>query len=123
MYLMGYTLDMLSLFPEILFLAPFSAFLIRVALALLLGLAAWKHFSHDEPSLRIFGILEIAAAAALLAGAWTQGVALLAFIGTALSFVFPRLRAYPLSTTLLALVMFLSLVVTGAGVLSFDLPL
>lgn len=114
---------MLSLFPQILFLAPFSAFLIRVALALLLAYAAWKHSSSDEVPLRLVGILEIAAAGTLLAGAWVQGVALAAFVGTAIGFVFPRLRIYPVSTTLLSLVMLLSLVVTGAGVFAFDLPL
>lgn len=114
---------MLSLFPQILFLAPFSAFLIRVALALILGYAAWKHSSHEEIPLRVLGVLEMAAAAALLAGAWVQGVALVAFIVTATSLVLPRIRVYPLSTLLLSLVMLLSLIVTGAGVFAFDLPL
>lgn len=114
---------MLSLFPQILFLAPFSAFLIRVALALLLGYAAWKHYSDQEVPVRVFAFLEIAAAAALLAGAWVQGVALAAFVGTAIGLALPRIRVFPMSTTLLSLVMFLSLVVTGAGVFAFDLPL
>ncbi len=114
---------MLSLFPQILFLAAFSAFLIRVALALLIAYAAWKHSSQDSVLLRILGILEVAAAGAFLVGAWVQGVALAAFLVIAIGLAFPRVRVFPLSTTLLSLVMLLSLVVTGAGVFAFDLPL
>ena len=84
---------------------------------------AWRHFSAPENSLRAFGVLEIAAAAALALGTWTQGVALLGVVRVLLDIFMPRLRVLPLSTMLLALVMFLSLVVTGAGVFAFDLPL
>ena len=114
---------MLSLFPQILFLAPFSAFVVRLALACVLVFMAWRHFSAPETSLRALGVLEIAAAAALAAGTWTQGVALAGAVRMLLDIVLPRLRTLPISTTLLALVMFLSLVVTGAGVFAFDLAL
>lgn len=114
---------MLSLFPQILFLAPFSAFMIRIALACVLAFVAWKHFSREETDLRALGVLELAAAAALVGGIWTQGVALAGFVAALLGIVFPRMRVLPMSTMLLALVMLLSLVVTGAGVFAFDLPL
>lgn len=115
---------MLSLFPQILFLAPFSAFVIRLALACVFAIMAWRHFSAPENSLRALGALEIAAAAALALGTWTQGVALAGTVRVVLDIVFPRLRVLPLSTMLLALVMLLSLIVTGAGVFfAFDLPL
>jgi len=52
---------MLSLFPEILFLAPVSIFLFRVALALTLTYSAWRHFSSEaDTGTRAFGALEIA---------------------------------------------------------------
>lgn len=114
---------MLSLFPQILFLAPFSASLIRLALACVFFLMAWKHFAAPENSLRALGVLEIALSAALVLGTWTQGVALLGAARIFLDIFIPRLRVLPLSTTLLSLVMLLSLVVTGAGVFAFDLPL
>ncbi len=114
---------MLSLFPEILFLEPFSAFLIRVALACVLGFVAWEHFSAKDADVRALGVLEVAAAVALIGGVWTQGVALAGFVAALLGIIFPRMRVLPMSTMLLALVMLLSLVVTGAGAFAFDWPL
>ena len=114
---------MLSLFPQILFLTPFSPFVIRLALACVLAAMAWKHFSAPENSIRAFGVLEIALSAALALGTWTQGVALLGVARIFLDIFIPRLRVMPLSTTILSLVMLFSLVVTGAGVFAFDLPL
>jgi hypothetical protein len=114
---------MLSLFPQILFLSPFAALLIRLSLTILMTLAAWKHLNRPDGISRAWSVLEIAAATGLCIGIWTQGVALLSFIGVATGIAVPRLRAYPLSTTLLSLVMLATLVVTGAGALAFDLPL
>ncbi len=114
---------MLSLFPDILFLAPVSAFIIRIALAVAMGYAAWKHFAAPENGLRASAVLEAAVAAALVAGIWTQAAALAGFVVASLAVIFPRLKTLPLSTTLLSLVMFLSLLVTGAGAFAFDLPL
>ncbi len=115
---------MLSLFPDILFLAPYSVFFIRIALATTLLYSAWQHFSRDSDVLaRTIGVLELAAALAIGVGMWTQVGGLAAsviLIGEAAS---PRLRTVALGTVLLALVMAASLVVTGPGVFSFDLPL
>ncbi len=115
---------MLSLFPDILYLAPFSIFFIRIALATTLAYSAWQHFSNrSDASSRLLGALEVAAAVGIAIGAWTQvgGVAAsLIFIGV---IALPRLRVVALGTALLALVMALSLIVTGPGVFSFDLPL
>lgn len=120
---MRYTMRMLSLFPQILFLAPFSAFLIRVALAVLFAHASWRHVARPSISARIFALLEIAVAAALLAGAWTQAIAPAAALLILVGFFVPFLRVSARSTALLALVMCVSLLVTGAGALAFDLPL
>lgn len=114
---------MLSSFPELLFLSPFAPLLIRVALGLLLTHDAWHTVSHSDLLVRIRSLTGIILAAALFAGAWTQLAALATVFILTLSLVLPRLRTLPLSSTLLALTMALSLVVTGAGALAFDLPL
>ncbi|MEK7133792.1 MAG: hypothetical protein AAB804_01840 [Patescibacteria group bacterium] len=115
---------MLSFFPDILFLAPFSVFFFRVALAFTLAYSAWRHFSSDaDTSKRTLGALEIAAAVAIGVGAWTQPAALGASMILIAELALPRLRAVAFGTALLALVMAISLVVTGPGALSFDLPL
>jgi uncharacterized membrane protein YphA (DoxX/SURF4 family) len=114
---------MLSLFPQILFLAPFSAFLIRVSLAVLFAGASWRHVAGTSLGMRVFAILEIAVAAALLSGAWTQLAALFGAVLILIGLFVPSLRSSARSTSLLALVMCLSLLVTGAGAVAFDLPL
>lgn len=114
---------MLSLFPQILFLAPLSAFIIRIALAILFAGASWRHISEPAIMMRVFAIIEIAVAAALLSGTWTQAVALGAAVLLLAGLFVPSLRTGPRSTALLALVMCFSLLVTGAGALAFDLPL
>ncbi len=114
---------MLSLFPQLLFLSPFAPFLIRLALAVLVALAAWQHLSRPDHLSRALSVFEIALATALLAGAWTQAAAIAGFLFIGLGFFFPRIRAYSISTTALSLVMLATLVVTGAGIFAFDLPL
>ena len=114
---------MLSLFPQILFLAPLSAFIIRFALAVLFAGASWRHISEPSITMRVFAIIEIAVAAALVAGAWTQAVALCAGILILAGYFVFAVQVRPRSTALLALVMCLSLLVTGAGAIAFDLPL
>lgn len=114
---------MLSLFPDILFLAPFSALIIRIALAVTFAIAAWRHVSQPETWLRVISIAEVAAAAALFVGSMTQAVALGGAAIAILWLSFKPARAMPVSTIILVLVMCLSLLVTGAGALAFDLPL
>ena len=114
---------MLSLFPGILFLAPLSAFLIRIALAFILGYSAWNHFSRSENALRVFGVLEIAINAAIATGTWTQAAALAALVVAGIYVVVPKVREVALGTSILSVVLCLSLLVTGAGIFAFDLPL
>ncbi len=114
---------MLSLFPQILFLAPFSALLIRLTLAIMFALAAYRHATREDSGVRFWAGIEAALAAALIAGAWTQAVALVALIASIVGLIVPSMRAFPKSTMLLVLVLCISLVVTGAGALAFDLPL
>ncbi len=114
---------MLSLFPDLLFLAPFSALALRVALAALLALTAWRHVSEPQNLARAWAILEIAAAVAIFVGAWTQAAALAAAVWLFASLFVKEMRAFPKSTAVLAIIIALSLVVTGPGPFSFDLPL
>jgi len=114
---------MLSLFPEILFLSPMAPLLMRLTLAILLALCAWAHVSRTDTSSRLWAIAEVAAAAALFVGAWTQAVSLAVAAGILLGFFFPQTKVFPKSTMVLAIVMAVSLVVTGAGRFALDLPL
>lgn len=114
---------MVSLFPEILFLAPFSALLIRVAAAAVFGYAASKHLAQPALAMRSVGVVEGLCALMLFLGLYAQAGAL---IGIALFLVhafFPRFRVLPASTGWLLLVLCVSLLITGAGPLAFDLPL
>ena len=114
---------MLSLFPDLLFLAPVSAALIRATLAIVVACAAWKHFSHLSIAQRLLGIAEIVLAALLLVGAWTQAIALASlalFIFLALA---RKMRPLPHSTLLLAIPLCVSLLITGPGIFALDLPL
>ena len=120
---MRYTMPMLAMFPQILFLAPLAAFVIRLALALLFAYSSWKHASAASSLLRFFALLEIAVAAALVAGASTQLVALVAALLLAASFFRADLAVSTRTATLLALAMCASLFLTGAGAFAVDLPL
>lgn len=114
---------MLSLFPQILFLAPLATTLLRFSLAVVLGYGAWKHLSFASWNIRVLGIVEIVLAGLVLVGAWVQPAALAAVVVSLAWALWRPSRSMPLSTILLALVIALSLVVTGAGAFAFDLPL
>ncbi len=111
------------MFPELLFLSPVAATLIRVALAIVFVYAGWQHLSKGAAHERAFGVLGIVIAVALFIGAWTQLAALAATAALAASLFMPNIRIFPRSTVMLALVMALSLLVTGPGAFAFDLPL
>lgn len=114
---------MLSTLPGILFLAPFSALLIRIALSAVFAHAAWMHYGTSETSARALAVAEAAIGGLILIGAWTQIAAIAGACIIAGWLIAQKLRPLPQSTTLLALVMCASLLVTGAGALAFDLPL
>ncbi|MCR4280955.1 MAG: hypothetical protein NUV88_01330 [Candidatus Kaiserbacteria bacterium] len=114
---------MLSVFPDILFLAPLSAFLIRIALALVFIYAGWKHFSHAENSFRYLAFVEFISAISIGAGAKMQIGALVGACAISFWLARPSLRPVARGTAWLALVMCISLLVTGSGAIAFDLPL
>ncbi len=114
---------MLSLFPQLLFLTPFAALAIRLALAVFFALAAWQHMAHRDALTRTLSAVEVAVAVALFVGAWTQPAALIGLIAMAAGLLVPKMRHYPMSTIILMCVMLATLVVTGPGKFAFDLPL
>lgn len=124
---------MLNFFPELLFLAPFSAFFIRIAAAVVFGYLSLHHLKEPGALTRTLGTLEGVCAALLFLGLYTQIGTLLGFALIGVS-ILGRDRTLPRSTLFLMLIMCLSLLVTGAGPftvtfggvvlpLSFDLPL
>jgi uncharacterized membrane protein YphA (DoxX/SURF4 family) len=132
---------MLSLFPQILFLSPISATLLRVCGGLTFTYLAYAHFSNRRAAseelsrligaariiIPVYSIIELVIAVFLVGGAYTQLAALIGSIITfKMLFVRHTLRELkPLSQASYALlaVICLSLVFTGAGAFAIDLPL
>ena len=113
---------MLSYFPELLYLAPFSAFVIRITVAIVLGMIAYRGLRAGSLWERGSALVSGLAALFLFAGALTQPMALIASLTVIESLVRSE-KPFPKSTLWLALIMSLSLVITGAGPFAFDLPL
>lgn len=138
---MGYTMPMLSLFPQILFLAPFGTTLLRIAAGAVILLLAWKHFREREKLAGVpfviigkgawipllAALVELATAAGLILGIYTQAAAIFGMLLALKSIVWKRRYPafFPLSQTasFLLFVICLSILITGAGVFAFDLPL
>lgn len=133
---------MLSLFPQLLFLAPAGTTLLRVVAAIYFAYMAWYFWQeHDRfngmpapivgqirPWMIIFGDVVLSVVAVLLAlGAWTQAVAILGGLSIIKQLIFySRYKdVYPFtrSTYWLLLAVCIMLIVTGAGAFAFDLPL
>ncbi len=124
---------MLSLFPELLFLAPLSAVLIRLAAAFTFGYIATKRLNASS-MVRGMGIVEALVAVLLFVGLYTQAAAIVGGVLALMHMCVPRFRILPTSTVILVGIMCLSLLVTGPGPftlsigglvlpLSLDLPL
>ena len=114
---------MLSLFPGLLFLSPFGAFLIRIALAGIFGYSAWGRLRDTSSLLKVFGIVDGLLAVGLFLGIYSQLAALLGAICAAAWLLKSDWNPYPRSTAALTLIMTISLILTGAGPFAFDLPL
>lgn len=113
---------MLSYFPELLYLAPFAALIIRIAVATILGIIALHGIRAENTWTRASGVVTGLAALFLLAGALTQPMALIALLSLVESLARAD-RPLPKSTLWLALVMSVTLLITGPGPFAFDLPL
>lgn len=114
---------MLSLFPDLLFLSPLAAFLIRISVGILLIYAAYAHRTDSSVAIRILAGVQAIAGVLLLVGAYTQAVALFALVLGVISLSTANRRIYPLSTLALGAVMAATLLFTGPGPFAFDLPL
>lgn len=132
---------MLNTFPNLLVLGFFASTLLRVAVACLFFYAAYSAYKHrdDAAHLRFpligeaswagkFTMLMYAVIGLLLLfGAYTQIAALLAGIVSIKGLLFCKrfrpLFPYSRSTYFLILAVCLSLLVSGAGAMAFDLPL
>jgi uncharacterized membrane protein YphA (DoxX/SURF4 family) len=137
---------MFNTFPSLLSYGFFAPLIIRVAVAVFFVAHAAAHFRHKkavasevagkfkflshETAVLGVGILilgELALAALFFVGAWTQVASLFAVTGLLkLSFfkrALPSYAPFARSTYLLVIVLCLSLLITGAGALAFDLPL
>jgi len=114
---------MLNVFPELLFLAPLAAVLIRGAVAAIFILAALAHYKKGVSHLLVLAALEVLTGILLAIGLYTQVATILGVILIGIWLWSPSTRIFPMSTVLLSLVLALSLLVTGSGPISFDLPL
>ena len=139
---MGYTPRMLSLFPQILFLAPLGIMLLRIVAACYLAYIAWhllnKHAEIERVSVPLIGhvrpwmvwlsaVIISGVAALIFIGAWTQIAAILGIITVIKHLTFFRkfqsVLPFPRSTYVLLLCILITLVVSGAGAFAFDFPL
>jgi uncharacterized membrane protein YphA (DoxX/SURF4 family) len=132
---------MLNVFPELLVYQLLAPTLLRMAVVLVFAYLAYRHFEHREDISKtrfpVVGqgmwivwltiIIEVATAAALFFGYYTQVAAILGAIGAIKHIVwrgkFPNFFWLTRSAAFLLLVICLSLLLTGAGAFAFDLPL
>jgi len=132
---------MLSLFPQILFLSPLGTALVRVVAGIVVLSLAWNHYKNrgELSTMRFIvigggmwvpilaAIVEAATGAALVVGLYTQAAAIIGAILALKSLVWKRRYSafFPLSYTaaFLLLAVCISLIVSGAGIFAFDLPL
>lgn len=132
---------MLNSFPHLLVLGFFAPTLLRAAIACLFFYASYTAYKHRDAAAHLrfpligeaswaggFTVLMYAVIGLmLLFGAYTQIAALLAGLTSIKGLLFCKrfgpLFPYPRSTYVLILVICLSLLVTGAGAMAFDLPL
>ena len=132
---------MLSLFPQLLFLSPLSATLLRITAACLFLFLTYFYFNKRKELGRIefmfasngvwiplvLTFFTALASAGLLLGAYTQLAAILGALFALKSIVWKRhySAVFPFSrvTMTLVLVICISLIFTGAGAFAVDWPL
>lgn len=126
---------MLNPFPQLLVFSFFAPTLLRAAVAIMLFYLAYQQWQRRDAIARVrsagFPAVSIAfntiIGAGLLLGYYTQAAALLAVIGFGIGLWMnkrhPSVRILPNTTILILIIVCLSLLVSGAGALAFDLPL
>ncbi len=120
---------MVSLFPALLSYQQLSPFIIRLVLGGILIYWGYKGLKEQKQSSnkKVIDVVEMLVGALLIIGSYTQAAAGLAAIGFIVCLV-SKIREKAFLTdgvnyVLLLLVLSLSLLLTGPGWYSFDLPL
>jgi uncharacterized membrane protein YphA (DoxX/SURF4 family) len=120
---------MLSAFPYLLSWGELAPLIIRATLGSIFIYWAYRAFRKGPATLqtKIVAVAECIAGILLVIGLWTQVAALFAAIDLVMRLV-ERIRSKAFLTDgvnyyLVLLVLALSLLVTGAGFMAFDLPL
>lgn len=133
---------MLSLFPQLLFLAPLGTTALRVVAGFYFLYAGYRLYRDSEEierggaplighprrwMLTLGALVSVAIGALFVVGLWTQAVAVVGALGALKFAAYARWYnpALPFSpgTGLLLFVVSLALLVSGAGLWGFDLPL
>ena len=121
---------MLNIFPSLLIYGFFAPTVLRIAVALLsfyVVYATWHHKGKHETLGWASMIANAVVGIMLLVGYFTQIAALVALLFRLASFVMPKkyrdFVPLPMSTRLIVAAICISLLLTGAGALAFDLPL
>ncbi|OHA24689.1 MAG: hypothetical protein A3B11_00725 [Candidatus Taylorbacteria bacterium RIFCSPLOWO2_01_FULL_44_26] len=120
---------MLSLFPTLLSWNQLSPLFIRLSLSAVLLFSTYKVLSNKktDTNSKIIAVIETLAGAFVLIGLWTQAAALVVIIDMLVRLIFKiRERTFlsdGVNYYLLLLVMAISILLTGPGSFSFDLPL
>lgn len=133
---------MLNPFPQLLIFSFFAPTVLRLAIAMVYAWATWQAITHrkrvsvpffdKQPWVpQLAAAVELALAAMFFFGWYTQIAAILSLLGAIKYAVLRRLRPqvldayFPLSpmATLLLVAIALSLLLSGAGALAFDVPL
>ncbi len=117
-----------SIFPELYNYKEFSPLLLRVTLATTLIVVGWKFFSKKTGWRGVnvvIGIVEIGTGVLLVLAAYTQLAALLSVIISIMSIIagIRKGEGYFFWQHLLTLAISISLLLTGPGIMSLDLPL
>ncbi len=122
---------MLSLFPSLLTYEQLSPFILRIVLGVTLAYFGYlKLMGKGQSSgsnTKIYGAVEVITAAFLVIGLYTQLAALINAVILAIKIIFKardkKLLTDGINYYLLLLAIAVSLIFTGAGWFSFDLPL
>lgn len=133
---------MLSLFPDILFLAPVGTTLLRVVAGLFIIYAGYRvgaeRERYSETRFPIIGnppelflwigvLITFAIGLLLVVGLFTQAAAILGALAALkialFNYKYPGLMPLSVGTAMLLFAVCLSLLVMGPGIFAFDLPL
>ncbi len=119
---------MMSIFPHLLNYSLVSPLILRIILAVTFGWIGYaKIKTHEQMEFRSLGVVEIIMALFLLVGLMTQLMALLTAVILAVKLVV-KIKDGAFLTDgvnyyLVLLMIAISLIFTGPGLLAFDLPL